>query len=68
MKPFLNKDLPSIIFVLSITIFGAFLALILLGEQSEKERLGSYIGMMSMFLVALSSFITISKKNRTLNG
>lgn len=65
MKPFLGKNFPSVLFVLSITIFGGSLALVLLGNQSDKEQLGSYIVMGSMFLLAISMYFTILKKNRT---
>jgi len=64
MKNFLKKDIPSVLFVLSITLFGLFLALILFGLQNYNQKLGSYIGMASMFLISISLFITISKKNK----
>lgn len=64
MKPFLRKDIPSFLFVGSLGIFGVFLALILLGKQTEREQLGAILGMVSMFLVALSLYNTISKRNK----
>ena len=67
MKPFLRKDMPSFIFVASITVFGVFLALTLLGNQNEKEQLGSYLGLISMFCLAASMYITISKRYKKKN-
>ncbi len=64
MRPFLKKDIPSFIFVISLTIFGLFLALILIGNQNDKEQLGSYIGLINMFLLATSMFLTIQKRNK----
>lgn len=64
MKPFLGKNLHSVLFVLSLSVFGISLALILLGNQTDNERLGSYFVMGSMLMVAISMYITISKKHK----
>lgn len=32
MKPFLNKDLPSVLYVLSIFLFGCFIAVLISGK------------------------------------
>lgn len=64
MKSFLGKNIPSVIFVGSLAVLGLFLALLLLGELSEKQKLGYYLCMGGMFLVAISMYLTISKKNR----
>jgi len=65
MKPFLNKDIPSFLFFGSLTVFGVFLALVVLGKQTDKEQLGAILGMASMFLAALSLYFTISNRNKS---
>lgn len=67
MKPFFKKNIHSLLFVLSITFFGIFLAIILNGHQTENQKLGSYLGMGSMFLVALSLFLAILKANKRID-
>ena len=67
MTTFLKKDIPSTLFILSITVFGLCLALLLVGENSEKGKLGLYFTMASMLLTAISLFMTISKRNEKLS-
>ncbi|QMU64167.1 MAG: hypothetical protein GKR88_07630 [Flavobacteriaceae bacterium] len=71
MKPFLNKDLPSFLYVISIFIFGCFLAILIEGKIDGsiyiKEEVAMYLGMTAMFFTALSMYKTIKKKNSKLN-
>ena len=71
MKPFLNKDLPSFLYVMSILLFGCFLAVIIdekiEGDLTTRKEVGMYLGMISMFLTGVSMYKTISKRNKTLN-
>lgn len=62
MNTFLRKDALSFFFVASITVFGLCLALLLVGENSEKGKSELYLTMASMLLTAISLFMTISKK------
>lgn len=64
MKSFLKKDIPSFIFVASLTVLGVFLALILLGKQNDKEQLGAIIGAVGSLCLAASMYLTISKRNK----
>lgn len=64
MNTFLRKDALSFFFVASITVFGLCLALLLVGENSEKGKLGLYFTMASMLLTAINLFMTISKRNK----
>ncbi|QMU64191.1 MAG: hypothetical protein GKR88_07755 [Flavobacteriaceae bacterium] len=65
MKLFLKKDIPSFIFVASLTVLGVFLTLILLGNQNDKEQLGAIIGIIGSFCLAASMYLTILKRNKT---
>ena len=38
MKPFLNKDLPSFLYVMSILLFGCFLAVIIDDKTISKRN------------------------------
>ena len=73
MKPFLNKDLPSFLYVISIFLFGCFLAVLIEGkidgdgQLTKKEEVAMYMGMAAMFFIAIDMYRTISKKNKLNN-
>jgi len=59
--------MPSFIFVASLTILGVYLALILLGNQNDKEQLGAVIGVIGSTCLAASMYLTISKRNKAID-
>ena len=71
MKPFLNKDLPSVLYVLSIILFGCFLAIIIDGKMegylTKRKEVGMYLSMAMMFFTAIAMYRTIAKKNKEIN-
>lgn len=71
MKPFLNKDLPSFLYVISIFLFGCFLAVVIEGKIDNdlhlKEEIAMYLGMIAMIFIAVNMYKTILKKNNKIN-
>lgn len=65
-KPFLRRNIQSYLFVISLTFFGIFLALILT-QKVVDNNLGYYLLTLSMLLTALAMFLEIIKLNKKLD-
>jgi hypothetical protein len=64
MKPLLQKNFVSIMFVIILTALGLSIASLVIFKLSERERLAFIIIAISCFLTSLSFYIEILKRNR----
>jgi len=64
MKPLLQKNFISIMFVIVLTALGISIASLFIFELSAKERLAFILVAISCFLTSLSFYIEILKKSR----
>ena len=64
MKPLLQKNLISIMFVIMLTALGLSIASLVIFKLSERERLAFIIIAISCFLTSLSFYIEIFKRNK----
>lgn len=65
MKSLLQMNFISIMFVIMLTALGASIALLLMFDLSEKERLALILVAISCFLTSVSFYIEILKRNKT---
>jgi|GEM_PF-6906898 len=67
MKTFLKKDIRSILFVLSLTLFGFTLAYMLVFSLSDREKHAAILVLMTAALTACSVGLSIYKANKQVN-
>jgi hypothetical protein len=65
MKPLLQKNFISIMFVIILTALGISVASLLIFKLSDRERLAFILIAISCFLTSLSFFIEILKRSRS---
>ncbi len=65
MKPLLQKNFISIMFVIVLTALGVSVASLLIFKLSDKERLAFILIAISCFLTSLSFYIEILKRSRS---
>ncbi|HXJ98887.1 MAG TPA: hypothetical protein VNJ50_08580 [Gelidibacter sp.] len=64
MKPSSRKKGARIILVVSLILLGAFITLIVVGGQTEKQRLGTILGAISSLCLSASMYLSILKMNK----
>ena len=64
MKPLLQKNFISIMFIIMLTIFGLSIATLLIFTLPEKEHLAFVIIAISCFLTSLSFYIEILNRHK----
>ncbi len=62
MKPFLKRDLPSVAFVISLTIIGVTMACIALYAPTGKVLFGLICTLIGSIFTAMSLYFTIANK------
>jgi hypothetical protein len=67
MKPLLQKNLRSVMFVVMLTILGLSIASILIFDLSGKGRLAFILIAVSCFFASLSFFLEILKRKKNNN-
>jgi len=65
MKPLLQKNLISILFIIMLLILGLSIASLLLFELSDKGRLAFILIAISSFFTSLSFYLEILKRHRS---
>lgn len=65
MKPLLQRNLISVMFVIVLTTLGISIALLLIFKPTNKERLALILIAISSFLTCLSFYIEILKRNKS---
>jgi uncharacterized membrane protein YoaT (DUF817 family) len=61
MNTFLKKDIRSVLFVLSLTLFGITLAYFITNDLGNNQKLGIMFTLIGSFLTALSIGISITQ-------
>jgi uncharacterized membrane protein YqjE len=64
MKPLLQKNFISIMFVIVLTALGISIASLVIFELSDKQRLAFILIAVSCFLTSLSFYIEILNRRR----
>jgi hypothetical protein len=64
MKPLLQRNLVSVMFVVALTVLGFSICLLLIFEPSGKGRLALILVAISSFLTSLSFYLEILRKKR----